>query len=223
MTRRVKRSNTEETSVLALFGKFFAFLASAVLLWCGLSSVAFAQSAAIGPREALDRAVSHFEAGRIEESVTSFDAVVRLAPNQAPYLWQRGIALYYAGRYADCRAQFESHRLVNPADVENAAWHFLCVARAESPQRARAALLPVGDDPRPPMHEIYRMLRGEVAPEAVIKAAGSGASARFYAHLYVALYAEALGDARSAREHIAEAAKPEYADAGGYMQMVAGI
>ena len=112
---------------------------------------------------------------------------------------------------------------MNPADVENAAWHFLCVARAESPQQARTALLPVGDDPRPPMRQIYQMLRGEVAPEAVIKAASRGASARFYAHLYVALYAEAVGDVRAAREHITEAAKPEYTDAGGYMQTVARI
>jgi len=71
-----------------------------------------------------------------------------------------GIALYYAGRFKDCRAQFESHRTVNPDDVENAAWHFLCVARAESVTSARAALLPVGPDPRVPMRQIYQMFRG---------------------------------------------------------------
>jgi hypothetical protein len=38
---------------------------------------------------------------------------------------------------------FYAGRTVNPNDVENAAWHFLCVARAESPEKARAALLPV--------------------------------------------------------------------------------
>ena len=58
--------------------------ASALLLWCGVSAVVLAQRDAVSPREALDRAVSHFEAGRIEESVAAFDAVVRLAPNQAP-------------------------------------------------------------------------------------------------------------------------------------------
>jgi len=74
-----------------------------------------------------------------------------------PQLWQRGIALYYAGRYDDCRKQFEAHRTVNPDVVENAAWHFLCVARADSVAAARAALLPVGPDRRVPMHEVYGM------------------------------------------------------------------
>ena len=66
---------------------------------------------------------------------------------------------------------FESHRLVNPNDVENAAWHFLCVARQESPTAALAALLPVGPDSRMPMTEIYRMFRNALSPEGVIEAA----------------------------------------------------
>ena len=69
------------------------------------------------PQALLDRAVAEFSKGRITESVAAFDELARLAPREAPYLWQRGIALYYAGRYQDCRAQFESHRTVNPNDV----------------------------------------------------------------------------------------------------------
>src|SRR5262245_36241871 len=112
------------------------------------------------PREVFDRAVADFRNGRIAQAVAGFDDLIRLAPSLAPELWQRGIALYYAGRYRDCRAQFESHRTVNPNDVENAFWHFLCVARAESPEMARTALLPVGPDARVPMREIYELLRG---------------------------------------------------------------
>ena len=102
--------------------------------------------------------------------MTGFDRVAALAPQAAPQLWQRGIALYYAGRYQDCRAQFESHRTVNPNDVENLAWHFMCVAKAESPAKARAALLPVGPDQRLPMREIYQMFRGTMTPEAILAA-----------------------------------------------------
>jgi hypothetical protein len=131
--------------------------------------------------------------------------------------------LYYAARYRDCRAQFESHRTVNSDDVENAAWHFLCVARAESPQAARAALLPVGPDSRIPMREVYEMFKGSTTPDAVLKAAGTRPQARFYAHLYIGLYSEATGDAARAREHIELAAQPQFEDAGGYMHMVAVV
>jgi lipoprotein NlpI len=175
------------------------------------------------PRALLDRAVAEFASGRITESVAAFDELVRVAPAEAPYLWQRGIALYYAGRYKDCRAQFESHRKVNPADVENSAWHFLCVARDESPAAARAALLPVGPDPRVPMREVLEMLRGAIGADAVLKAAGSRPQARFYAHLYIGLYAEATNDPARARQHIAAAADQQFANAGGYMHMVARV
>jgi lipoprotein NlpI len=175
------------------------------------------------PRALLDRAVSEFSKGHIAESVAAFDELARLAPADAPYLWQRGIALYYAGRYQDCRRQFESHRTVNPADVENAAWHFLCVARAESPKAARTALLPVGPDSRVPMREIYEMFRGTATAESVVKAAGERPQARFYAHLYSGLYAEAIGDAARARQQIGLAAQSQFAEAGGYMHMVAVV
>ena len=175
------------------------------------------------PRELLDRAVTDFERGRIAESAAGFDALIKVRPDAAPELWQRGITLYYAGRYADCRAQFELHRTVNPNDVENAAWHFLCVARAESVAKARAALLPVGPDARVPMRQVYDLFRGALTPEAVLKAAGSQPSAQFYAQLYLGLYFEAIGDDRRALEHITAAAADRFAAAGGYMHTVATV
>ena len=175
------------------------------------------------PQAMLDRAVAHFDAGRIAESAAEFDRLVKADPAGMPYLWQRGIVLYYAGRYADCRQQFERHRTVNPDDVENAAWHFLCVARAESPARARMALLPVGPDARVPMRQVYEMFRGAATPDEVLRAAGAQPSAQFYAQLYLGLYFEAIGDARRALEHITVAAADRYARAGGYMHMVARV
>ena len=69
---------------------------------------------------------------------------------------------------------FISHRTVNPDDVENAAWHFLCVARAESPEAARKQMLPVGPDARLPMREVYQMFQGRMTQAQVMKAAGVG-------------------------------------------------
>lgn len=175
------------------------------------------------PQVILDRAVVDFQSGRLAESAANFDRLAKLVPESAPQLWQRGIALYYVGRYNDCRAQFESHRTVNPNDVENAAWHFLCVARAESPERAKAALLPVGPDARVPMRQIYQMFRGALTPEDVLAAAGADPAAQFYAHLYLGLYFEALGNRARVLEHISAAAADRYAGVGGYMSMVARV
>src|ERR1051326_2190619 len=139
----------------------------AVATFFVVAAAIWGQASADSPQEIFDRAVADFQAGRIAQSVAGFDRVAKLLPAYAPQLWQRGIALYYAGRYKDCRAQFESHRMVNPDDVENAAWHFLCVARAESPGKAKSLLLPVGPDARVPMAEIYQMLRGALTPGQV--------------------------------------------------------
>ena len=180
------------------------------------------QPQAVVPREVFNRAVSDFQNGRIEESVAGFDRLVKLAPDALPQLWQRGIALYYAGRFKDCRAQFESHRTVNPNDVENAAWHFLCVARAESPAKAKAALLPVGPDSRVPMSQIYQMFRGELSVEQVLKEGGTRVESQFYAELYAGLYLEALGDTERALKHLRNAAADRYS-ASGYMHDVARV
>jgi lipoprotein NlpI len=181
------------------------------------------QRPAENPRDLLDRAIEDFLAGRVAESVKGFDRVVTLAPDAAPQLWQRGIALYYVGRYEDCRKQFESHRIVNPNDVENPAWHFLCVAHQESPQKARAGLLPVGPDQRSPMREVYEMFRGAMSPEAVLTAAGQSLSARFYAELYVGLYYEATGNKTAGLTHLKVAASDQFANSGGYMHRVATL
>jgi lipoprotein NlpI len=179
--------------------------------------------AAQAPKALLDRAVDEFSQGRFVQSAATFDEAAKMIPQEAPYLWQRGIALYYAGRYADCRRQFESHRTVNPDDVENAAWHFLCVAREQSPEKARGALLPVGPDARVPMREVYQMFRGVLNADDVLKAAGDRPGGQFYAHLYIGLHSEALGRKDLALKHIKEAASERFASVGGYMHMVAAV
>lgn len=180
-------------------------------------------NAQLGERDALNRAIVHFQGGHLVESVAEFDNAAKLMPSKAPYLWQRGIALYYVGRYSDCRQQFESHRTVNPNDVENAAWHFLCVARGESVKKARATLLPVGTDLRVPMREIYQMFQGALSPDRVLDLGSNGGRSEFYAHLYVGLYLGVLNQRREALHHIKAAAADRYARVGGYMHTVARI
>ena len=160
------------------------------------------------------RGGEHFKLGHIEASIADFDRAIELNPGQEPYHWQRGISYYYAGLYREGRAQFQSHQQVNANDVENAVWHFLCGARLEGVSKARQSLLNIEGDRRVPMMEVYRLFKGEGTIDDVMRAARAGDSdpeARnrqlFYAHLYLGLYHEALGDESEARRNLVLAAE----------------
>src|SRR2546427_13021872 len=191
----------------------------------------FNQALVLDPKAALPyyhRAEESFKLGRIKESAADFDKFVALSPDQAPKLRQRGICLYYAGRYEDGQRQFELHQTLNSNDVENAVWHFLCVARRAGIDKARAALLKVENDPRVPMMQIYALYAGRGSAEEVMKAATAGKSSpaelnerMFYARLYLGLYFDMAANEKMAREHIVQAAELFKAD--NYMGDVARV
>jgi lipoprotein NlpI len=167
------------------------------------------------------RGFERFKLGRIKESLEDVDRYLELRPADRPHHWQRGIALYYAGRFKEGVEQFELHQTVNPNDVENAVWHYLCNAKVVGPEKARAALLKVGPDRRVPLMTVYRLFAGQAQPGDVLRdaEAGNPQPARkreqlFYAHLYLGLYYEAAGDAPKSREHMTRAAvdyaRPHY-------------
>jgi len=172
-----------------------------------------------------ERAQLRFRLGRIEDSVADFDKAVEMAPRLLPQNWQRGIALYYAGRFTDGRKQFEVHQSVNPEDVENAAWHFLCTAREKGVTNARNQLITVQRDGRIPMKEIQQLFAGKTTALDVLNAAAKAEDDRarrdqqFYAHLYLGLFFEATGVLKDRDDHIREAAK--LADPDNYMGAVA--
>ena len=168
-----------------------------------------------GPAEA---APGDFEAGvraffdaDMTKALAAWDRQIADEPDEKPQHWQRGLALYYAGKFKEGREQFEVHQKVNPQDVENAAWHFLCVARLEGVDAARKTFIPITADSRVPMKEIHALFAGKGTEEAVLKAAETGdpddlRDQRCYAHLYLGLYHEALGDAAKAKDHLMKAA-----------------
>lgn len=174
------------------------------------------------------RGIAHFKLAHIDQAISDFDQFLKLVPRQAPYHWQRGICLYFAGRFEDGRKQFELHQTVNPNDVENAAWHFLCVARSAGLEKARASLLPIRDDSRVPMMQVHALFAGKAVSVDVLNAARAGEppgperrQRLFYAHLYLGLYSEVIGDESQAREHITKAVR-EYGGAD-YMSDVARV
>jgi lipoprotein NlpI len=158
------------------------------------------------------RGAVQFKAGKIKESVEDFDKAIELKPDLGPGHWQRGISLYYVGRFDDGRKQFEGYEKVDTNDVENAVWHFLCVARKDGVDKARAALLKIGNDRRVPMMQVYSMFAGKLKPEDVMTAVREGEpkdaelnKRLFYAHLYLGLWAEVNGDAKTALAHLNKA------------------
>ena len=156
------------------------------------------------------RGEDHFRHARIKESVADFDREVELLPAVEASHWQRGISLYYAKEYEKGVKQFELHQTVNPQDVENAVWHFLCAVRAPggTVDSARKNFIPITSDRRVPMKEVHEMFAGHAKPEDVLKAAqGEGEDAQFYADLYVGLYYEAIGEPKKSIQFIEKAAK----------------
>jgi lipoprotein NlpI len=160
------------------------------------------------------RGSEHFKLGHIEPSIADFDKYLELKPELTPGHWQRGISYYYAGRFEDGWKQFKGYEKVDTNDVENAVWHFLCLARVVGVDKARTSMLKIGTDKRVPLMQVYALFKGEAKPADVLAAA----TARdpkpaelnerlFYAHLYLGLYFESIGDKERTLEHMTKAAE----------------
>lgn len=188
------------------------FATSLLLIMTAASPVIAEDKRALTPNQWFREGVQAFFNAQPQEAVAAFDRLIELTPEVKPQLWQRGLALYYTGDFKAGREQFEVHQTVNTADVENAAWHFLCVARLEGLEAARKALIPIEGDTRVPMKQVHDLFAGKGSAEEVLKAAEAGEGEdlrnhRCYAHLYLGLYYEALKDDARAKEHMLKAAR----------------
>lgn len=183
-----------------------------------------------------------FKAGLVNESIRVFDAAGTLGFPRS-MLWQRGISLYYVGRFEEGAMQFRNDIDINPNDTEEAIWTALCEARGGAnggleAARAKGFVVPaVGEDPRSTMREVYTLFKGgsgaDVAKLALEQLAGqirrteaseNDAADGFYAALYLGLFAEACGDAQAAKGWIQLALTSAYADGSiDYMVDVARV
>lgn len=175
--------------------------------------------------ECVDRGMRAFREGRVAESLDQFDRAITIEQRIEPYLWQRGISQYCVGQYDAGRKQFEIHKEVNPHDVENAAWHYLCVGKLKGVEYAKKQVMTLDSkrDSRVPMHEIYQMISGKGSPEQVLATAARDGTPRslMYAHLYIGLQYELMGKSILAKKHLALAVQQPLE--GSYMQDVARI
>src|SRR2546429_3067629 len=172
------------------------------------------------PQVYIQRGMTYFKLGHIAEAIADFDRAEHLNSALTPYLWQRGLAYYYAERFADGAKQFEVDLTVNGHDVEETVWRYLCQAQVQGAPAARASLLSVRHDSRPVMAWVYKLFAGECDAETVLaQYRDAGRRERFYSALYVGLYAEAERDEVRAHQHITQAAEMQVVD--DYMGWVA--
>lgn len=165
------------------------------------------------------RGREYFRLGMIDKSIIDFDKYVELAPQIESRQWERGIAYYYAREFDKGARQFELYQTYHDNDVENSVWRFLCMTPSTGVDRARAVMLPIKDDRRIPMMAIFEMYRGNLQPEDVLRIAREGdppdevlTGRLFYAHLYIGLYYEVLGNSELAKKYVDLAAAPDLAD-----------
>jgi lipoprotein NlpI len=178
----------------------------------------FDQTIALKPRaeDAYNhRGSEYLKLGKFDLAIKDFDKFLEFRPAQEPHHWRRGIAYYYAGKYDLGAKQFEAYRRVDDTDMENAIWHFLCVARSSDVVNARKHILPCRADSRVAMTYLYSMCQSSTPVQVmdrlftVIKEKNPTAEElkerMFYSYLYVGLYYDVTGQKKVALEWVSKA------------------
>ena len=104
-------------------------------------------------RKLVFQGMEAFRRGNVDESISLFDKADALQPDGSlhPYLWQRGLSLYYADRFQEASDQFRTDVAVNPNDVEEIVWDIASLLRIhpdEFPPRNMMSLPPGRQDRR---------------------------------------------------------------------------
>lgn len=164
-----------------------------------------------------------------KRSAELFDRVLELAPDVRPRLWQRGIALYYAGRFQEGKAQFRDDALLNPDDTEEAIWALLCAceagARADLWDEEAASIAPIRNERRGVMRRLYRLFSNKESLEHALELRdGKSGYNDFQVSLYAALYLEARHQPEASRQYMLDALATNYAKTSGdFMADVARV
>ena len=197
----------------------------------------------IDSRTFVSRAMQKFERNDVEGATMDFDAIIEKSPGSKPYLWQRGIALYYVDEFREAEKQFREDVRVNPNDTEEAAWAFLSQMRkggeddassSSSLKKAREEFVELaGRDSRKVMGSVLRLYKtGDEEAKKTLESLSKkpadstqSASDAFYASLYLGLYSEALGNAEEAKYWVKKANGTPYGQraSGDFMTSVAKV
>lgn len=193
---------------LGLLNKVTAILTSAILV---TTSPQPSGASSNNVQDMIEAATLQFKAGKISDSIQTYNEVVKRRPNFKPYLWQRGLALYLNDQYEECDEQFRIDVTVNPADTEEAIWNYMC--RAAEFGKPTVIMQLNGKDSRPFMRLAYDVFAGEKNWKELSDLgdlAGRDSLSYFYSRLYLSLYFHANGETDSSLKYIKEALSGGY-------------
>ncbi|XP_024524094.1 uncharacterized protein LOC9655142 isoform X1 [Selaginella moellendorffii] len=167
-----------------------------------------------------------FSQGDVSGSLEQFNKVLDAFPEELPYLWQRGLSLFYLDRFEEGAAQFREDTKLGNNDSEEALWCFLCEARSYSLEEARQRIPDTGKDSRAYMNQIYKLYKQGGDPQQMLASflKEDRGQASFYASLYAGLYYEASGEFEPAKSAIMSACGSSYGSTSqDYMVSVAKV
>jgi len=155
--------------------------------------------------------------GDASGALEDYDRAIDIEPRLKQNHWQRGLACYYRGKFAEGAEQFAVYQSYDDSDVENVVWRFLCQAKTDGIDRAREDMMELGrHDRRTPLMKVDALYRGNGTVEAVLEDFPPNQIDekweryhRFYGHLYLGLYFDAIGDGDQCSQHIFHAEKLE--------------
>jgi len=132
------------------------------------------------------------ESGNFKESVECFDKVKQLNPQSSAFLWTRGIALFFVGKYKEGWNQFQEDMKENGSDYEEIFWRFLCMSMDEEIgfMEAQKQILSPKDkkDTRIPLSQLFDLYQGVGKEDIVLEAAKKSKTSEFYAYLYLCIF-----------------------------------
>jgi lipoprotein NlpI len=170
--------------------------------------------------------------GDAKAAVADFEKEIEIEPSRDSAHWRLGIAYHFAGDMTKSAAQFAKYHAYDDRDRENGIWHFLANAQVKGLQAARQEMLEYTQFDREPFPSLYDMFAGkrtgaEVLEEMKTKSLADNPLVMFFAHYYVGLNEQLLGQHESALTQLAKAVQlAGQARAGGgpgYMGQVARL
>lgn len=136
--------------------------------------------------------------GDFKGAVSDYERMIAMDSSQDAPHWRLGIAYYFAGEFSKAARQFEKYHAHDARDRENGVWKFFSQMRGEGLEPARKGLLVYTEFDREPFPAVYRMLAGDLAPEAVLqqmrdKGQAENPQVMFFAKYYAGVFMSFTG------------------------------